>query len=108
MPVSGAFRLTMRKRIFGGFVMVLALLTVLAIVMWRGANTVIKVADEVSTGSAATEAATDIALRVADVHARTMQYTVSASVVDRQALEESLARLEQAIARDRDESATRA
>ena len=84
--ISRVFRLTMRRRIVGGFVIVLALLVVLAVVMRRGANSVIDVADEVRSGSAASEAASDIALRVGDVHARTMQYASSASVVDQKAV----------------------
>ena len=99
--ISRVFRLTMRRRIVGGFVIVLALLVVLAVVMRRGANSVIDVADEVRSGSAASEAASDIALRVGDVHARTMQYASSASVVDQKAVLDSLARLDAAIAHDR-------
>jgi len=98
-PAAAWLRLTMRKRIFGGFALVVALLALLSVVLGRGSATLTRMADQVRGNSSAADAVTEIALRVDDAHARSMQYAMSANVVDQQALQQSLAHLDEAIAR---------
>jgi len=94
---SRLFALTLRKRVFGGFVVVLSLLIVLAVVMQRGAGSVNRGAARVRDGSTTSEIATDIALRMDDAQVRTVQFALSANAVEQKAAQDSLARLDQAI-----------
>lgn len=94
---AGLLRLSMRIRIFGGFAVVVVVLGLLATVLGRGAATMTHMADEVRSGSTTADAVNDVALHVGDVHARSMQYEVTANVVDQQALQQGLARLDEAV-----------
>ena len=95
--------LTLRKRVFGGFAATLSLLIVLAVVMQRGAGSVNQGAARVRDGSATSEVATGIALRVDDAEARALRYALSGNDVDRKAAQDSLAGLDQAIGENHDD-----
>lgn len=91
-------RLSVRRRIFGGFAIVLALLLVLGLVSQRGIDSVRTGAGRVSGDTAQATGAAEVALQVADAHARVVQYVLSASQEDQQAAQASLQRLDQTIA----------
>ena len=91
------FRLSVRWRIFGGFAIVLALLLVLALVSQRSIVSVRSGAGRVSADSAQATGAAEVALQVADAHARVVQYVLSASLEDQTAAQASLQRLDQAM-----------
>ena len=95
--------LTLRKRVFGGFAATLSLLIVLAVVMQRGAGSVNQGAARVRDGSATSEVATGIALRVDDAEARALRYALSGNDVDRKAAQDSLAGLDKAIGENHDD-----
>lgn len=88
------FRLSVRRRIFGGFAVVLALLAVLAVVALRGLQQVGVEAARVSQDNAQTTAANDVALQVAEARARVVQYALSASMDDQREAQAGLARLD--------------
>nr|WP_294528960.1 methyl-accepting chemotaxis protein [uncultured Rhodopila sp.] len=94
---AGLFALSLRKRIFGGLTIVLLLLAVLAAVALRGFDTVGVEAARVSRDSASVTVATDVALRVGDARASTVQYALSATMDDQRAAESAVAALDQAI-----------
>ena len=91
--------LSLRKRIFGGFAVVLLLLTVLAAVALRGMDLVGDGAGRVSRDSAQATAATEVGLLVNEARARVVQYALTATMDDQKAAQASLARLDQAIER---------
>jgi len=94
-------RLTMQKRILGGFAVVLSLLAVLAMVTLRGMTSMRSEAGRVSEDSALSAASTDVALQVGDAHARVVQYALSATMDDQKIAQDSLTRLDQTIERSR-------
>ena len=100
--MSRLFALTLRKRIFGGFAAILVLLALLAVVMQRSAGSASLGAERVRSGSDAAEVATAIALSVDDAQVRTAQYALSGNEVDQKAAQDSLARLDGAIAESHD------
>ncbi len=91
-------RLSVRRRIFGGFAIVLALLLASALISQRGIVSVRTGASRVSADSAQATSAAEVALQVADAHARVVQYVLSASLEDQRAAQASLQRLNQTIA----------
>ncbi len=93
--------LSVRSRIFGGFAVVLVLLVALALVAQRGMVSVRSRRGRVSDDSSQAMASTDVALQVADAHARVVQYVLSASLDDQKAAQASLARLDQSMGRAR-------
>ncbi len=89
---------SLRKRIAGGFAVVLVLLVALAgVTLWLMAP-LADDAGRVRADSARAEAATAVSLQVGNAHARVVQYALSATMTDQQAAQDSLARLDQAIA----------
>ena len=90
------FQLSVRGRIFGGFAIVLALLLMLALVSQRNIVSVRDGAGLVSADSAEATGAAEVALQVADAHARVVQYVLSASLDDEKLAQASLQRLDQA------------
>ena len=90
---------SMRKRILGGFAVVLVLLAALAVVSLRSMHAVRIEATRVSMDSASAAASSDVALQVGDAHARVVQYALSATMDDQKAAQESLTRLDQTIER---------
>jgi methyl-accepting chemotaxis protein len=88
---------SLRKRIFGGFAVVLLLLAALAAVALRGMDAAGAGATRVSRNSAQATASAQVALLVADARARVMQYVLSATMDDQKAAQDSLAVLGQAI-----------
>ena len=95
------FVLSVRRRVFGGFALVLALLGVLAAGALHGLDSVGGTAALVSRDSAQATAATDVALQVADARARVLQYVLSGITDDQAAAQAGLAGLDRAIAGDR-------
>jgi methyl-accepting chemotaxis protein len=95
------FTLSVRKRIFGGFAVVLALLVALAAVALHSMTLIGTEAARVSQDSAQATAATDVALQVAEVRARVVQYALSASLDDQALAQNSLTGLDQAIEHSR-------
>ena len=98
---SSLFTLSVRKRIFGGFGVVLLLLVALAAVTLRGMGAVGAGAGRVSDDSAQAAASAEVALQVADARALVVQYALTATMDDQKAAQASLARLDQSIERSR-------
>jgi methyl-accepting chemotaxis protein len=96
-PWSRYLALSVRKRIFGGFAVVLLLLIVLAAVALRGMDAVGDGAGRVSRDSARASASAAIALLVGDARARVVQYALTASMDDQKAAQVSLTRLDDAL-----------
>jgi len=92
------FPTSVRQRIAGGFAVLLVLLVALAGVTFQLMAPVVADAGRVRHDSETAEAATAVSLQVSDVHARVVQYALSSSIADRKAAQDSLARLDQAIA----------
>jgi methyl-accepting chemotaxis protein len=90
---------SVRKRIFGGFAIVLLLLAALAMVAFRGMNAVGAGASRVSLNSADATASAEVALLVGEARARVVQYALSATMDDQKAAQSGLAQLGQAIER---------
>jgi methyl-accepting chemotaxis protein len=88
---------SVRKRIVGGFAVVLALLVLLAAVTFEILNPVAAGARLVREDSARADAATAVSLRISDTHARVAEYVLSSSMADQKAAEDSLATLGEAI-----------
>jgi hypothetical protein len=105
-PLSRYLALSVRKRIFGGFAVVLLLLTVLAAVALRGMEAVGAGAGRVSRDSAQANASTEVGLLVGEARARVMQYALTATMDDQKAAQASLTSLDQAIERDQSDTAT--
>ena len=99
--VSNRLTLSVRKRIFGGFAVVLLLLTVLATVALRGMDAVSAGAGRVSQDSSQATASAEVALQVADARALVVQYALTATMDDQKAAQSSLIRLDQAIEQNR-------
>jgi methyl-accepting chemotaxis protein len=94
---SGYLALSVRKRVFGGFVVVLLLLAVLAAVALRGMDQVGDGARLVNQNSAEATAATEVGLLVSEARTRVVQYALTATMDDQKAAQASLASLDQAI-----------
>jgi hypothetical protein len=89
--------LTLRKRIFGGFTVVLALLTVLALVGTRGLASVDAGAMRVTRDSTRAATDTELAFEVAEARVHVTQYALSATMDDQKAARDSLAKLSHTI-----------
>jgi methyl-accepting chemotaxis protein len=89
---------SVRKRIVGGFAVVLALLVVLAGVTFEILNPVASGARLVREDSDRADAATAVSLRISDTHARVAEYVLSSTMADQKAAEDSLGTLGEAIA----------
>jgi methyl-accepting chemotaxis protein len=94
---SRLFALSVGKRVVSGFVVVLALLTVLALVATRSMDTVRVGAGRVGEDSTQATASTEVALQVAEARARVVQYALSATMDDQEAAQVGLTRLDKAI-----------
>ena len=95
--VARHLALSVRKRVFGGFTVVLLLLAVLAAVGLRGMQQVGDGASRVSRHSALAASATGIGLRVNEARAAVVQYALTATMDDQKPAQVSLASLDQAI-----------
>jgi methyl-accepting chemotaxis protein len=93
--------LSVRKRIFGGFAMVLLLLAVLAAVALRGMEAAGEGARRVSLDSGAASASAEVGLLVGEARALVVQYALTATMDDQKAAQDSLARLDRLIERRR-------
>ncbi len=93
--------LTVRKRIFGGFAIVLMLLVLLAGVALHSTNAVKTGAQRVSADSSEAAAATEMAARVREAHAHVAQYALSGTIDDQMAAQASLRSLDQLLERTR-------
>jgi methyl-accepting chemotaxis protein len=92
---------SVRKRIFGGFAVVLLLLVALAVVALQGMDAVEAGARRVSQDSAQAITSAEIALLVAEARVRVGQYALSATMEDQKAAGASLLELGQAIERSK-------
>ena len=90
---------SVRKRIFGGFAIVLLLLVVLAVVALRGMDAVSAGASRVSQDNAQAQASAEVAMLVAEARARVVQYALTATMDDQKAAQASLTQLGEAIDR---------
>jgi methyl-accepting chemotaxis protein len=90
--------LSVRKRIVGGFAIMLALTAILAGVTFQLIVPVDAGALRVRSESALSEAAAAVSLQVGQTDARATQYALSGTMGDQKAAEDSLAALDQAIA----------
>src|ERR1700731_3480187 len=95
--LSKLFAPSVRKRIFGGFAVVLLLLAVLAVAPPRGMGGGGAGASRVSQDNAQAKASAEVAMLVAEARARVVQYALSATMDDQRAAQASLAQLGQAI-----------
>ncbi len=101
--LSRHLALSVRKRIFGGFAVVLLLLTVLAVVALRGMDQVGDGAGSVRSASAQATASTEVGLLVDEARALVVQYALTATMDDQKAAQASLVRLDEAIGRGQDD-----
>jgi CHASE3 domain sensor protein len=85
--------LSVRKRIFGGFAVVLALLMALAGVSFHLMVPLDAVAARVREDSAKADAASAISQQVADAHAHVVQYALSANGQQAEVLTTAIERL---------------
>jgi methyl-accepting chemotaxis protein len=92
---------SVRKRIFGGFAIVLILLTMLAVLASHSMDTVYTGAGRVSDDSTRATTSAEVALQVAEAHVRVLQYALSATMDDQKEAQASLAQLDQAIERNK-------
>ena len=90
----------MRKRIFGGFSVILLLLAVLAWVALRGMAAAGAGAARVSDDSAQATASAEVALLVGEARALVVQYALTSTMDDQKAAQAGLTRLDQAIERN--------
>jgi methyl-accepting chemotaxis protein len=95
------FRLTLGKRVFGGFAVVLLLLAMLAFVALRGMNSVAAGADKVNLASARATGSADVALLVGEARSLVIQYGRSANLDDQKAARAAVSQLSNAAAADR-------
>jgi methyl-accepting chemotaxis protein len=102
MPWPNLLAATVRKRIFGGFAVVLLLLAITAAVAERGMDAVGAGAGRLSQDSLQARASAEVALLVADARARIVQYALSATMDDQKAAQASLTELGQAISAESD------
>ena len=91
--------MSVRKRIAGGFAVLLVLLVALAGVTLRLMVPLDAVAERVRADSAKAEAATEVSLLVGSVRERVVRYTLSATMADQKAAQDGLAELAEAITR---------
>jgi methyl-accepting chemotaxis protein len=92
---------SVRKRIFGGFAVVLLLLAALAAITLRGMDAVNAGAGRVSQDRAQATASAEVALQVGEARALVVQYALTATMDDQKAAQASLIRLDQVIERTR-------
>ena len=97
--LSQLLRLSVRKRILGGFAVVLLLLAALAAVALRGMDAVSAGAARVSLDSAQATSSAELALLVGEARTRVLQYALTASMDDQKAAQAALAELGQSIDR---------
>src|SRR5437588_692746 len=95
--LSQLVRLSVRKRILGGFAVVLLLLAALAAVALRGMDAVSAGAARVSLDSAQATSSAELALLVGEARTRVLQYALTASMDDQKAAQAALAELGQSI-----------
>ncbi len=81
---------SVRKRIFGGFAVVLLLLAALAAITLRGMDAVSAGAGRVSQDSAQATASAEVALQVGEARALVVQYALTATMDDQKAAQASL------------------
>ena len=98
--MPGLLAPSVRKRIFGGFAVILLLLGALAGVALRGLASVGAGAGRVSQDSAQAAASAEIALLVGEARTLVIQYALTATMDDQQAAQASLGRLDEAIKRN--------
>jgi methyl-accepting chemotaxis protein len=98
---STLFRLTLGKRVFGGFAVVLLLLAMLAFVALRGMNSVAAGADKVNLASARATASADLALLVGEARSLVIQYGRSANLDDQKVARAAVSQLSNAAGADR-------
>ena len=91
--------LSVRRRIYGGFAVVLGLLALLAAAALRGTDSVAVGAARVSSESTRTTAASDVAAQVREARARVVQYVLSGSLDDQKSAQEMLAELDRSTTR---------
>ena len=89
---------SVRKRVLGGFAVVLLLLAALAAVALRSMQAVGDGASRVSQHSAQAAASAEIALLVGDARALVVQYALTSTMDDQKAAQAALTRLDHAIA----------
>ena len=99
--VSSLLAPSVRKRIFGGFAVVLLLLAALAAITLRGMDAVNAGAGRVSQDSAQATASAEVALQVGEARALVVQYALTATMDDQKAAQASLTSLDQVIERTR-------
>ena len=99
--VSSLLAPSVRKRIFGGFAVVLLLLAALAAITLRGMDAVNAGAGRVSQDSAQATASAEVALQVGEARALVVQYALTATMDDQKAAQDSLTSLDQVIERTR-------
>jgi methyl-accepting chemotaxis protein len=92
---------SVRKRIFGGFSVILLLLAVLAWVALHGMAAAGAGAARVSDNSAQATASAEVALLVGEARALVVQYALTATMDDQKAAQAGLTRLDQTIERNR-------
>jgi hypothetical protein len=88
MPVPSGLWPFLAGRIIGGFAVIPALLAALAVVCLRGTATINGAAAGLGRDSARADAVA--AMRIEQAHGRVAQYTVTATMADRVAAEQSL------------------
>ena len=89
--------LTLRKRVFGGFAVVLLLLVMLAFVGMRDLGSIGAGAARVSRDSNQATADTELAFLIGEARARVTQFALSATMDDQKGARDSLSRLAHAI-----------
>jgi methyl-accepting chemotaxis protein len=89
--------LSVRRRIFGGFAVVLLLLAGVAAVALRSMESVASQAGFVGSVSAQARATTDVAMKVVAAHGAVVQYALSATLDDQHLAQAALAAFDQAL-----------
>jgi diguanylate cyclase (GGDEF)-like protein len=98
-PLEISAAASVRRRIAGGFAVLLALLVALAGLTLRLMAPLDAGAERVRADSARAEAATEVALLISVVRVRVVRYSLSETMEDRKLAQDSLAELTQAIGR---------
>jgi hypothetical protein len=88
--------LSVRRRIFGGFAVVLLLLAAVAAVALRSMASVERETVLVRNASAQARATTDVAMKVVAAHDAVVQYALSTTLDDQHAAQAALAALDEA------------
>jgi CHASE3 domain sensor protein len=99
--------LTVRRRIFGGFTIVLLLLALLAAGSLHSTQKVGAEAARVSEDAARAAHATGVAVQVGEARAQVVQYMLTGTMDDRKSAQEALAELDRSIAGQQDSSNSR-